>query len=118
MSFDQFVRMQNIKHYGSKLLEDIDPYKRAVVRDLLIAEENRTASCTALYEQVCGTIQEARKLREKLKNLPNEVLMGQRIREIDEAISIHQVFLGTIHWELRNGDGKDPQLDLFKNCNL
>jgi hypothetical protein len=107
-----YVKRENIRHFGSRLMEEIDDGKREVIRSLLIAEENRVSSCEELRQQVRKTICEARALRERLRQLcrlqanpriPNEMEVASRQRALDEVVTLYEMYLATVEWDLRNG---------------
>jgi len=113
-----FVMRQNIRRFGSRLMEEIDSQKRELIRSLLIAEENRVASTEELRQQVRETISEARALRERLQvlhqlqadprmsrdaRLRNETDASARQRALSEVITMHEVYLATVEWNLANG---------------
>jgi len=113
-----FVMRQNIRHFGSRLLEEIEGQKREVIRSLLIAEENRVASTEELRQQVRETISEARALRERLQvlhqlqadprmshdaRLPHETDASARQRALSEVVTIYEMYLASVEWNLANG---------------
>jgi len=109
---------QNIRRFGSRLMEEIDSQKRELIRSLLIAEENRVASTEELRQQVRETISEARALRERLQvlhqlqadprmsrdvRLPNETDASARQRALSEVVTIYEMYLASVEWNLANG---------------
>jgi len=109
---------QNIRRFGSRLMEEIDSQKRELIRSLLIAEENRVASTEELRQQVLETISEARALRERLQvlhqlqadprmsrdaRLPNETDASARQRALSEVVTIYEMYLASVERNLANG---------------
>jgi hypothetical protein len=109
---------QNIRRFGSRLMEEIDSQKRELIRSLLIAEENRVASTEELRQQVRETISEARALRERLQvlhqlqadprmsrdaRLPNGTDASARQRALSEVVTIYEMYLASVEWNLANG---------------
>ncbi len=67
---DKFVARQNVLLCRSRLDQEIDPGKRAFLRRLLVAEEDKLACTMELFADI---EQEIRKAEEQMKTLRQQI---------------------------------------------